>query len=112
MSLFKRMAAVGAGGAAVCAALLAGTAATAQAAPLETAHPAAVAHDAVCGFNEGGLFGVATYNNCSPYSVEIRIEWWFSDDTYRCVPAHSNVWLNNTDDTPPYYAVFDGRTNC
>jgi hypothetical protein len=34
------------------------------------------------------------------------------DDTYQCVPANSDAWLNTSDETAPYYAVFDGRTNC
>lgn len=109
MFWIRRAAALLLGGFALCAALLTSGMATASAAPVEVAKPAAVNP---CGFSWGGLWGTSTYDNCSPYSVEIRIEWWSHGDTYRCVPARATVDLNSYDQTPPYYADFDGRTHC
>ena len=120
MSRMKRIATLAGTGVAVCAALLSAQTASAQAAPLPAASPV-VAHapaanpdgiNPTCGWVWNGFTGQAWYNNCSNFSVEIRIEWWFSSDTYACVGPHFTDVLNAYDTTAPEYAVFDGRTNC
>jgi hypothetical protein len=120
MPSIKRIAATVGGGLAVCAGLLATQTAGAQAEPLHSAAPAAAHTSAAqpasaannCGFQYGGLDGQSWYNNCSPYSVEIRISYWFSPDSYACVAANSTDVLNAYDTLSPTYAVFDGRKYC
>jgi len=118
MSRITRLAAMAAGATAVSAALLTATTANAQAteAPPANAHAAVVKPAGeVCGFNSGGVFGQAQYLNCSPFSVQIRIEWqwWqFRDDTFMCIGPHMSNALNNDGDIAPAFAVFDGVTNC
>ena len=119
MSRLKRIAATVGGGVAICAGLLATQTTGAQAEPLHAAAAAPAAAHATpaapaysCGFQYGGLDGQSFYNNCSPYSVEIRIEYWFSPDSYACVGANSALVLNAYDTLSPTYAVFDGRTHC
>ena len=115
MSAMRRVAALAAGGMALCAILLGGETATASATPLHDPHPGSVTPATVCGFNGAGILGQASYWNCSPYSVQIDISWpfWVSwDDTYQCVPANSYTVLNNYDSPAPYNAVFDGYVGC
>jgi len=118
MSRITRLTTLVGGGAAVAAALLGATSAPASAAeaPPAAAHTAVVkTADEVCGFNSGGVFGQAQYLNCSPFSVQIRVEWpwWtFRDDTFMCIGARMSNALNNAGTIAPAFAVFDGITDC
>jgi hypothetical protein len=90
-------------------------AATAQAEPLsQPPAPASGAQPANSGCGYLGYdSGLPVYNNCSPYSVQIRVEHWFGHDTYTCVPAHYMEDIPQGDNSWAIdYAVFDGVTHC
>lgn len=109
---YRRRFATMALGAAASATLLAAAPAVAQASP---AHPdSTTVHPADCGYlGYNGDGNGPYYNNCSPYSVEIRIEHFFGHDTYTCVSANRTISVPQGDNEwRIVYAVFDGRTNC
>jgi len=73
-------------------------------------HPAA---SLGCGYQGRVWSNQPTYNNCSPYSVEIDVDHIFGHDTYVCFPAN---WFGGIPqgDNPWYidYAAADGVVNC
>lgn len=111
MSLLNRALGAGTLAAGIMAATVTGAA---HAAPLDTtAAGSSVQTAAMCGYLDEGIGEHPLYVNCSPFSVEVRIEHWWEDDTYQCVRAHFTEPLGNDNDYWDIYnATFDGVTNC
>lgn len=116
MLRIRRMTALVVGGIAVCAALL-GAATPASAAPAHPTAPVVAPAAAVspaafthCGFNSGGLWGTAQYENCSRYAWQVVVEpaWWWESNYTICVGAYETTALN-TGGWAPRWAYADGR---